>query len=166
LRLFVAAFPPARALADLRAALPAQAKLTAMDRWHLTLVFLGELPDEREVSTVLAGLSRPREIRLRLVGGGAFGNGRSTALWAGVEGDVQGLNELQQDLRGTLTAAGLLSDNRPYSPHVTVSYRDSEEVRASLTAYTGPTWSVDEYVLVRSRQEDGGGYDQLNSWPC
>jgi 2'-5' RNA ligase len=168
LRLFVGVFPPSSALADLRRGLPPKARLTPIDRWHLTLVFLGEVPEEHlpEVSAALAGVSSPRGIRLRLAGGGEFKNARSAALWAGVQGDLVKLSRLQQDLQAALAKASLSSDNRPYRPHLTVSYRDSEDVRNALEAYAGPSWSVDEYVLVRSHHEDGGGYDQLNSWPC
>jgi 2'-5' RNA ligase len=168
LRLFVGLFPPAPVRADLRSALPPEAKLTPADRWHVTLIFLGEVADDRvpEVSAALSTVSSPRGIRLRLAGGGEFAGTGSTTLWAGVDGDTTGLTSLQQDLQRSLTKAGLPSDNRPYRPHLTVSYRASEEISTSLTGYTGPAWSVEEFVLVRSRHEDGGGYEHITRWPC
>jgi 2'-5' RNA ligase len=168
LRLFVGLFPPAEARADLRGALPPTAKLTRVDRWHITLVFLGEVAGNRlpEVSTALERVSAPRRIHLRLAGGGRFANARSTALWAGIQGDTADLTALRQDLRRSLTEAGLPSDSRPYRPHLTVAHSASEEVCTSLTDYTGPAWSVEEYVLVRSRYEEGGGYERVGGWPC
>ena len=166
MRLFVGVFPPAAALADLRRTLPAGLNLTPVAQWHLTLVFLGEVAGER-VGDVERALDRvgtePRSIELRLAGSGRFENARSAALWVGVAGDLVGLSSLQAAIRGSLADAGFGSNERAFRPHLTIAYsRD----RPALAPYAGPAWQVDEFVLVRSRHNEGGGYHRLRSWAC
>ena len=163
-------FPPSSARADLRRVLPAGLTATPVERWHLTLVFLGEVAPERlgEVELALDGAATAPGIELRLAGAGRFTGGRSTALWVGVEGDLDALHRLRDGLRGALERAGLPSDERPFRPHLTVAYaRGGAEAPEVLRSYVGPTWTVAEFVLVRSRHtEGGGGYDALRRWSC
>jgi 2'-5' RNA ligase len=162
-RLFVAAFPPVSVLSDLQRRVGDSAgRLTPVDRWHLTLRFLGEIAeDERaEVERALDGVPRAGKISLRLAGGGQFGNGRSTVLWAGVQGDLDALTELHDTV-----GAALGAEPEPFTPHLTVAYADSGDVRNALRDYTGPEWTVDEFVLVHSHHADGGGYQRLRAWP-
>lgn len=174
MRLFIAVFPPEDLVADLRrevadalARAGKKVRLTPVERWHITLAFLGEVGRERlhEVSDALDGLPAAGPITLRMSGGGAFGKGRSTALWAGIDGDLGALADLQTRLRSSLAASGLPHDERPFTPHLTVAYVDSAEVRGALTGYAGPTWTAEEFVLVHSRHAEGGGYETLRTWP-
>jgi len=161
-RLFAAVFPPDDVCWDLRRRLlGARVRLTPIDRWHVTLAFLGEVPAGRlaEVERALGAVSVPKGTTLRLRGGGRFGQGRSAALWAGVDGE---LGELHADVLERLRAADLPYDGRPFTPHLTVAYADDIEVRAALDGYSGPSWSLDELALVRS--DPGAGYTTLRSW--
>jgi RNA 2',3'-cyclic 3'-phosphodiesterase len=162
-RLFVAAFPPVSVLSDLRRRVGHGAgRLTPVERWHITLRFLGEIAEgERaDVERALDGVPRAGKISLRLAGGGQFSNGRSTVLWAGVQGDLDALTELHDAV-----GAALGAESEPFTPHLTVAYADSGDVRNALRGYTGPEWIVDEFVLVRSHHADGGGYQRLRAWP-
>jgi 2'-5' RNA ligase len=172
-RLFVAVFPPEDHLADLRrevsgalARAGKKVRLTPVERWHITLAFLGEVGPERlpEVEDALDGVILDGPITLRMCGGGSFGKGRSAALWAGVGGDLAALGELQARIRSALTAGDLPHDDRPFTPHLTVAYADSAEVRGALTDYAGPTWTADQFVLVHSRHVEGAGYETLRAW--
>jgi 2'-5' RNA ligase len=55
-------------------------------------------------------------------------------------------------------------ETRPLTPHLTVAYAHSPELREALTGYTGPTWTADEYVLVHSRHTEGRGYENVRAW--
>jgi 2'-5' RNA ligase len=157
-RLFVALFPPIGVLSSLAARLDGRGRLTPTERWHITLRFLGEVADDdlADLERALDGIPRAGKISLHLAGGGAFGNGRSTAVWAGVRGEVRALTALHDAVADALGV-----EPGPFTPHLTVAYADNGDVRQALEGYTGPEWTADEFVLVRSRH----GYDRLRSWP-
>ncbi len=169
-RLFVAVFPPEDVLADLRRRVAAAAgpavRLTPVDRWHVTLAFLGNVePEHRpDVERALDGVATAGPLRLRLSGGGSFGRGRSAVLWTGLDGDLAGLGDLHARLRDALVAGGLPHDERPFTPHLTVAYANSPAVREALRDHAGPTWTADEFVLVQSLHAEGGGYRRLRTW--
>jgi 2'-5' RNA ligase len=149
-------FPPSSAIEPLRACLPAGAKLTRPSKWHITLVFLGEAPPG-EVSAVLDDVPAEGSFSLHLTGGGRFGS----AAWAGIGGDLPALGRLRDNVRNALTDAGFPSDDRPYQPHLTVTYRGDRDVQAALRGYRGDPWPVDEFALVDSHD---GDYATLRSW--
>lgn len=164
MRLFVAVFPPEDVCGHLRDRLTGggrPVRLTAADRWHITLAFLGEVGGGRlpEVERALDQVTVPQGTELRLRGGGHFGRGRSTVLWAGVEGELAGLHA---DVRDRLRDADLPYDARPFTPHLTVAYAADPWVREVLDGYRGPAWRLDAAALVRS--DPAEGYTRLRSW--
>lgn len=136
-------------------------RLTAVDKWHVTLAFLGEVPAERlpDVERALDAVTVPRGVELRLRGGGQFGRDRSTVLWAAVDGD---LGPLHAEVHEKLEAAGLPHDDRDFTPHLTVAYTQDAAVRRALGGYRGPSWTLHEIALVRSDPNEG--YTQLRTW--
>jgi RNA 2',3'-cyclic 3'-phosphodiesterase len=144
----------------LRGALPATADLTRVAQWHLTLVFLGEVDDAREeaVAEILSGVPAPAPFPLRLAGGGRYGE----VAWAAVDGEVDRLRELQGAVRTALAAGGFPSDERPFRPHLTVSYHSDGGTRQALAGFSGDPWDVTEFTLVRSLR---GVYERLRAWP-
>lgn len=191
MRLFVAIYPPSEALDDIVAhtarlriaeatAAGINVRLAARETMHLTLVFLGDVAEERlpAVETALerAAADARRDaadpLRLRFAGGGRFGRGRFTVLWAGVDGDLAGLHALHNTVRRELRRARVPSDYRPYRPHLTLARpgdRMSREAvdadRAALHDYLGPTWPVTEIVLVRSQLGPRPQHHRLAAWP-
>jgi 2'-5' RNA ligase len=190
-RLFGAVYPPPAACADLGLAVDALAvgraaaagtntRLAGRTNWHLTVVFVGDVPDERldDVHAVLDravsgwqkdGGAAPR---LRLAGGGRFGRGRFTVLWVGVRGEVDRMVALGRTARRQLRRARLPYDEKPMRPHLTLARPgdrlDREAIAgdvAALNAYAGPWWTADELVLVRSHLRPKPRYDRLASWP-
>jgi 2'-5' RNA ligase len=153
----VAVFPPPAEVAALRGALPADATLTHPSGWHVTLVFLGDVAVE-PVAEVLDSVPPPGPFDLRLVGGGRFGQ----AAWAGVSGDISDLHAFRERVRIALTAGGFPSDERPFQPHLTVSYRGTPPVRAALATYAGAPWTVESFALVSST---AGKYVPIRTWP-
>lgn len=158
MRLFVAVFPPDEVSRDLRQRLAPDARLTPVERWHVTLAFIGEVAAGRlpEVEQALDAVAVPKGIELRLRGAGRFG---SAVHWVGVEGALAPLNV---DIRRRLAAAGLPYDERPFTPHLTVAYADDPRIGPALDGYAGPVWMVDEMVLVRSDRDRG--YTRLRAW--
>nr|WP_296071516.1 RNA 2',3'-cyclic phosphodiesterase [uncultured Actinoplanes sp.] len=166
MRLFVAVYPSDDAAEDLAAAVArlhvstaqVNTRLARRETWHVTLAFLGDVPDERghdagaAVASALGGAEPPT---LRVAGGGRFGRGRFTVLWAGVEGD---LDDLARRVRGGLKRGRFPYDRKPLKPHVTIARPgdrlDRELIdadRAALDGYRGPAWTVRSVDLMRSR---------------
>jgi 2'-5' RNA ligase len=190
MRLFVAAYPPAEAcdhlarrLADLEVAVAADrginTRLARRDTWHVTLVFLGEVAEqraadvhgavERAVGAWRAAASGAPT--LRLAAGGRFGRGRFTVLWVGLDGDQEALGRLSRQVRREVKRARLPYDNRPLKAHVTIA-RPGDRLdraavdadRAALAGYRGPAWSVGTVELVRSHLGPKPRYEHLAAW--
>lgn len=172
MRLFVAVRPSEPALADLSDAVAslavarprepgAGAGLAPPDRWHITLAFLGEVPDGR-VDDARTALTRVVDqghgpVRLRIAGGGCFGRGRFTVLWAGLRGDLDELRRLAGGVRDELRRARVRPDGKPFRPHLTLARprgrMTAAEVAADvdrLSRYEGPWWQVESVDLMRS----------------
>jgi 2'-5' RNA ligase len=193
-RLFIAAYPPEEALAGFGSLVstlavgqprgPGQSvRLVPPERMHLTLVFLGDVPEDRlpaAKAAVAAGVARwaathdgrARLPHVRIAGGGRFGRGRFTTVWAGVRGDVAALGDLVGDLRRQLRAAKLPFDVKPFRPHVTLARPGDRLPDADLAAdlhalchYQGPEWPVASIDLMRSNQGPNITYDRLAAFP-
>ncbi|GAA3735901.1 RNA 2',3'-cyclic phosphodiesterase [Micromonospora maritima] len=191
MRLFAAIYPPPAAVADLTrritglrvgaaSAAGVKVRLAEPDHLHLTLAFLGEVPDDRLVDVESAlGLAaqafrdgRAGSPRLRLGGGGSFGQGRSTVLWVDVRGEADALDTLARLVRDGLRRAELPHDDKPFRAHLTIA-RPGDRVadadvradRETLHGYVGPEWPAGELLLVRSRPNAEPRYDRLAAWP-
>lgn len=93
------------------------------EKLHLTLAFLGPVPDERLAVVVRAveqGARGHAPFTLRVRGAGTFGGrARARVLWAGI--DAPGLVELQAAIDGRLREAGFELEERPFKPHLTLA---------------------------------------------
>lgn len=146
MRTFVAVRPPPAAVADLRAVLPSWP--TMPERWHLTLAFLGEVPDPAALAPALADVcTRHGPLDLRLAGSGTFGRGGP--VWVGVDGERVGLSALADDVAQACRELGVDVERRPYRPHLTVGRRGKPSP-ARLASYAGPSWTASEVELVAS----------------
>lgn len=131
MRLFVAVDPSPevtalidRAIARLRPGSPS-ARWVAASSIHVTLAFLGEI-DESVIPAITAALAevaaRHAPFSLHFRGGGSFGSPRRPKiLWAGVEGQRDGLAALQRDVEASLVPLGYTPEARGFSPHVTLA---------------------------------------------
>jgi len=102
----------------------AQVRWVRAEAMHLTLAFLGEVDTkymaEIRTAMILAAESSP-PLSLNLQGAGLFGSARSPhVVWAALQGDVEGLQAVQAQLAEALRAAGFETENRKFSPHVTL----------------------------------------------
>jgi 2'-5' RNA ligase len=165
--LFVAVRPPPSAVAHAAAAVDPVRPLAPglrwvpPERWHLTLAFYGEVPDD-EVDRLVARTARRLDgavdLRLALSSAGRFG-GR--AVWLGVTGDVAGL----RTLAGALDPGG-----RRYRPHLTVARVRGDDtgtaaVVAALSSVAGPGGTAGAGHRVGSRLGPAPAYDDVASWP-
>lgn len=181
MRLFVAiALPDAAAgeldsaVAPLRPAWP-ELRWTGRDAWHLTLAFLGEVPDEvtgRLPPRLERAAARHPRLSLSLASAGAFPTaGRARVLWTGVRRDRRGLAGLATSVTAGARRAGVppSSDGRRYEPHLTLARcRMSADVRtlvATLDGFAGTAWMAGEIHLIRSRPQDQPRYETLGTWP-
>lgn len=172
MRLFVALEVPAeirdglgRAIASLRERLP-RGRWVAPDRFHLTLVFLGDC-NESQARHLSAALEEPfassRALHLELDGAGFFpSRGRPRVGWVGLRPSPEIL-ALQRGVRGTTdrVLGKSLSTEGRFLPHLTVVRPRigwSAEVRSAFCetfAECRASWKIERGVLLESLL--GGG---------
>jgi 2'-5' RNA ligase len=151
---------------------------TPAERWHVTLAFLGDV-DTSQVIDVCRSASQiaedvaPFEWRVKPLG--AFPNARNPrVVWLGVDDLEQRMMKLHEALAAAYRGLGLLADDRPFRPHVTVgrSVR-GRDVPAALQAYLadpprwdGPVEQVDSIqVLSSNLGRAGESYSVLAAVP-
>ncbi len=177
MRLFVAVPFPEPVVADLDAFLSPRRdadrrarggpRWTDPDQWHLTLAFMGSVPDWRADALTErleeVGARHPAA-GLAVAGGGAFPSAASArALWAGVTDPGSRLAALARAVRGAANTVGAEPAGRRFHPHLTLA-RFPRPVEATrwvrvVEGYAGPEWTASEVVLVESHlgQESRGG---------
>jgi 2'-5' RNA ligase len=160
-------------LGELRGA-PGEPRWTRPDRWHLTLLFLGAVPDARVPQLVEAAgpaVAAAPAMRLRLAGGGRFGTRRRPQVaWAGLDGDIGPLIDLAGRLARAARSLRLEVEDRPFRPHLTLGrWRPGQpadgELPERLAGYRGPEWPVAEVRLYESHLGPKPTYDVLATWP-
>src|SRR5262249_16826306 len=94
------------------------------DQMHLTLVFIGQVDDERgaRMGEAFARRVDRRAFDLMFGGIGVFpAPGAARALWVGtLEGHVE-LAALQRELAARAVQLGAVIEQRPFSPHLTIA---------------------------------------------
>jgi 2'-5' RNA ligase len=147
---------------------------SAPARWHLTLLFLGAVPDDRvppltvAAGTVVAGAPA---MTLRLAGAGRFGSvRRPQVFWAGLDGDVAPLVELAAGLADVARDLGLPVEDRPFRAHLTIGRwplrRPADgTLPERLAGYAGPRWPVTELRLWETHLGPKPTYDTVAAWP-
>lgn len=93
---------------------------TREENLHLTLVFLGEIGNDRS-GAVKSAMNRIKEVPFPLAvsGFGKFKRNGGDIYWAGVEKNTQ-LFDLQRRLAVVLEEAGFKIEKREFSPHLTL----------------------------------------------
>ena len=92
---------------------------------HLTLKFLGNIPAKRvteiaeAIGKAVQGISR---FHLEISGLGAFPSlTQARVFWVGIEGEVDKLSGLVQEIDSALAAIGFAKEERPFVPHLTLA---------------------------------------------
>jgi 2'-5' RNA ligase len=162
LRLFVALWPDASAHtwlreADSAVAWPRGAARAGPERWHITLHFLGAVP-QPALPTLLPALQTPFDPF-------GFELGRVEAWPRGLvvvepAQSAPALQDLQTALGQAVQRCGLPVESRAFKPHVTLARRAAG---ARLATPSPPQrWPVAAYALVASA---GGRYRNVALYP-
>lgn len=133
-------------------------KVVDPELYHLTLKFLGDVPDDAVPGIVEAmerAASKAEPFTCRLRGVGAFPDtGYIAVVWAGIEG-ADALADVAASLNEDL--AHLRDEKRPFSPHLTLARMKGasgkEEVQAFLKTHADDALdelTVDAIRLKRS----------------
>ncbi len=142
---------------------------------HLTLKFMGDIPAST-VDRVLEALppvaAAFSAFELSLSGLGVFPNPRRPrVLWAGLEGGLETLSELQLAVDEAVGKLGLPKEQRAFSPHLTLGrvrrdvaegqLRKIGEVVATAALPSVPSWPAETVNLMRTELDPGGSRHYL-----
>ena len=148
------------------------ARWVAPDSIHITLKFIGEVPEKRveEIDGALTGLSwKPFIVTVH--GVGFFPGTRSPrVLWAGMEAPtMQGLAE-QLDRR--MERLGFEKEKRAFRPHITLARARDSRIDSTLVTAASPyeehefgSFTVDRVFLFKSTLKPSGAvYEKLKEY--
>lgn len=154
----------------------------AFARWvhpqdlHLTLQFLGDVAWDRidRISQAIgqaAADTAPFSLHLQRLG--VFGKPSApSVLWAGVQGEVVKLGQLQRRIVEAMEPLGFAAENRPYKPHLTLARKftgpagsHAAMLDVALPQEWQTPWRVEEAVLYRSRLGNRPMYERVASFP-
>ena len=152
--------------------------LTSSARWvapesiHITLKFVGEIPEKRldDIDTALAGLSwKPFTITVR--GVGFFPGTRSPRVfWAGMEAPT--MEGLAEQLDTLMERSGFEKEKRAFRPHLTLARAKDTRIDSSLVSAAAKyeehafgSFSVDRVFLFKSTLKPSGAvYEKLKEY--
>lgn len=131
MRFFIALEIPSENLASFQSiqnslhTLIPQARLTAVDKIHLTLAFIGEQPDQLKDTLVQIIEEAAKNIQTFEVTP-AYIDGfpnvhHPQVLWVGVKGDIDKVLLIRESIKDGLESLRLLADERRFVPHITVA---------------------------------------------
>lgn len=140
---------------------------------HLTLKFLGEVPDSRipeiknALASAVAGVGR---FRLETGGIGAFPTPKNARVaWIGISGDRETLNRLQAAVEDEMARAGFEREDRKFKPHLTLARIKSIRSRQNWLAVLDrvkdiklPGFEVTAVSLMKSElRRTGAEYTEI-----
>ncbi|MCH7591641.1 MAG: RNA 2',3'-cyclic phosphodiesterase [Planctomycetes bacterium] len=150
-------------LADVQASLGATShgiRWIPRDRMHLTLKFLGDVPDRDVDGVAKAVRSVAKELKgfdMEIAGAGCFPpRGPVRIVWAGLQEKSGTLAECAKQLDQGLHPLGFPQELRPFSPHLTLArLRHDDSDGALRTAvekctYSPVTQAVSKLTLMSS----------------
>ncbi len=173
MRAFLGVFVPSerrtalREIQDVLMTVGADVSWIRPDQLHLTLKFLGEIPDRSDPRPDLAKLA---PVKVELAGVSEF-DGR--IVWVGLRGDLAGLRAAAAAAEAAGTRIGVKPERRPFQAHVTIgrirSKRGLGELRKRMEGLAGRVlgaWTLSSMSLVRTRREQGGtSYEVVRDYP-
>ncbi|OPG06007.1 RNA 2',3'-cyclic phosphodiesterase [Microbispora sp. GKU 823] len=182
-RLFVALLPPPEALAEIATAVdPVRAEWSELRwvdpaLWHVTVAFLGEVPDEvlPELRVRLArAAARYSPETVSFGGAGAFPSAsRGRIFWVGLDAGPALTRLAGSVAAGARRAGAVETDRKRFHPHLTLARsrtrsRHGDDLRplvGALSAFGGRRWEVSSVHLVRSHTGASVRYEQVEAYP-
>ncbi len=128
---------------------------------HITLEFLGELPDESisKLSDILLRVASENQIfNMKLNQPGAFPSfNKPHTIWAGMKGDLDKMNKLWKDMHTELLKDGFILQERPFNPHITLLSRPKRipENLATFPINEKVSFTVSQIIIFESKVENG-----------
>ncbi|HTM35564.1 MAG TPA: RNA 2',3'-cyclic phosphodiesterase [Terriglobales bacterium] len=159
----------------------------ASESLHVTLKFIGEWPDPMvgNVKEALRKISSPA-FQISFRGSGFFPTAKSARVfWVGIEAG-SAVVQLAKQVEGELVLCGIKSENRPFSPHLTLARARSgsgapgpqpgdkpnrrfQTLQAKLAAKPRldfGTMNANEFFLYRSQLSSRGAqYSKIERFP-
>ncbi|MFT4047117.1 MAG: RNA 2',3'-cyclic phosphodiesterase [Solimonas sp.] len=171
-RLFFALWPGEAVRAACHAAarqlnlrLPSGGYLGAPERYHITLLFLGDhVPKPQEAAALrAAALVRAAPFTLTLDYASSFRN-REIPWWLGARAEPQALSDFYGRLRDAVVQAGVSLERMRFVPHLTIVR--NAKIALPPTPVEPIRWDVAEFALIRSRLDHKPvSYEVLGRWP-
>ncbi|MBO4269555.1 RNA 2',3'-cyclic phosphodiesterase [Microbispora triticiradicis] len=182
-RLFVALLPPPEALTEIATAVePVRAgwpELRWVDPalWHVTVAFLGEVPDEvlpeLRVRLARAAARHPAQT-VSFGGAGAFPSpARGRIFWLGLDAGPALTRLAQSVAAGARRAGAEETDRKRFHPHLTLARSRARSghgddlrslVGGALGAFGGRRWEATSVHLVRSHTGATVRYEQVEAY--
>ncbi len=148
-------------------------RFTRPEGIHLTLKFLGDIPEDQvdRVHAAMESASKGQSrLSVRLGSLGAFPTPRKARVaWVGLEGDLESLVALQRSLDANLEPLGFQKEKRPFQAHLTLGRAGRNDnppnlskVLENLKADFQEPFSLEALVLYKSDLRPGGAvYEAL-----
>jgi 2'-5' RNA ligase len=134
---------------------------TLPENLHLTLVFLGETPEDKIplISSVIDGALNPPVAPFSLVFStiGCFKHSKKELWWIGTEHNNMHLNILKtirQRIAENLLSKGVNFDNRPLNPHITLG-REIKHTSPIIIPKQEIIFPVNRISLMKSERVSG-----------
>ncbi len=144
---------------------------------HLTLKFLGNIEEgqiEPIVNAVSGVITGQKPLALKAEGAGAFPDlSRPRVIWIGMTGDIERLMVIQKNIEQALSVLGFPTEDRPFTPHLTLGRVRSNKKFLGLTHkiqglkdINFTPFTVNELILYKSTlRPEGAIYTPLRRLP-
>lgn len=112
-------------------------KIVKPEKVHLTLKFLGEIPDDEmgELKETIRNVEKTGPFKMQVEGLGVFPDpGFIKVVWAGVSEGEEEAKNLQEDLEQRLSNIGYPPENREFTPHLTIARVKSGKAKDKISA--------------------------------
>lgn len=145
---------------------------------HLTVIFMGNI-NEQDIPDIVSKIDnvipRYKAFEISLGRMGLFPDiRRPRVMWLGLNGEIERLASLRDDLQKPLKSSGIKQEKRPFRPHLTLGrFRKPVKDRTLLSKIieeysdiSGPEGKLRELILFKSELNPGGAvYTRIHSWP-